>query len=68
MVYKYIIRQIRQFHSIIRNGISYYIIYANITNAKNTNIKIKGNRTRNHAKFGAPALQIKFNIHVQNAI
>jgi hypothetical protein len=47
---------------------SYYIIYANITNAKNTNIKIKGNRTRNHAKFGAPALQIKFNIHVQNAI
>ncbi len=32
------------------------------------NINKKGNNTKNHAIPGAPALQIKFNIQVQNKI
>jgi hypothetical protein len=34
----------------------------------NKNIRMMGNSTKNHAKFGAPALQIKLRTQVQNNI
>ena len=37
----------------------------NIKVAIRINIRTKGNNNKNHDKYGAPALQIKFRIQVQ---
>jgi hypothetical protein len=42
--------------------------FENITILNNRNIKMKGMRTRNHATADAPALHMRFRIHVQNKI
>jgi len=51
------------------NGIGKPVVAGVIINiAIKMKNKIKGNNTKNHAKFGEPERQIRFKIQVQNMI